>query len=356
MTLTKALGVSLLGGWMVLGGCGGRELEADPGSAAPPVAHEVASVEQADTNAHTASSSMRSVVVVPGEPSKDCYGSPYDCNIHGSQSFRVTNADTARCNGIDPDSESGACAMWSVNEGLVRDGFGKWTGSSAGGGVVYPSEQVFNWGMVRDFPGLGLHAFDMTAGWLPISSVSNSQLFEARVGRFYARNPGQGYRGCFKTYSPQPLPGEQKAFEHLRIFPDLPWETPANEDVAANYLPGGPEGFENLTMALYAVDLVRRGTLFRRLNVPTYSQPWEGDTLEGTDESLRFPLYHTHSHERVGWLRFYYGFVPTRAVLGYNSLGWLAASMEVNGVTYNYLSNESDAACPTEPIEEPEEK
>jgi hypothetical protein len=311
----------------------------------------VASAEQAVT-----STSSRSVVVVPGEPSKYCYGSSFNCNIHGGQSFRVTNENTSKCNGIDPDSESGACAQWSVDEGQVRDAFGNWTGSSAGGGVVHPSQQVFNWGLVRDFPGLGPYALDMTAGWFPISSISKGQLFKDRVGRFYARDPGEGYRGCFKTYSPQPLGGEQEAFEHLRIFPDLPWSTPANEDVAANYLPGGSEGFENMTMALYATDLVRRGTLFRRLNVPTYSQPWEGDTLEGTDDSIRFPLYHTHSHTRVGWLRFYYGFVPTRAVLGYDSIGWLAASMEVNGQTYDYLSDESDASCPTEPIAEPEDQ
>jgi hypothetical protein len=355
MTLAKSIGSLLLGGLLALGGCGGGDLDADPGKVAPTAA-ALGSAEQAVTGAvERKSTSAIPTVVVPGEPKEDCYGSKYNCNIHGGYTFRVTNADTTTCNSIDGDSESGACAQWQVNEGQVRDGFGNWTGGPSGGGVVYPSQQVFNWGQVRDFPGLGTYAFDMTAGWFPISSIVDASLFNDRVGRFYARNPGLGYRGCFKTSAPYPLGGEQKAFEHLRIFPDLPWSTPSNEDVAANYLPGGAEGFENMTMALYATDLVRRGTLFRRLNVPTYSQPWEGDKLEGDDDSLRFPLYHTHSHTQVGWLVFYYGFVPTRAVLGYDSIGWLAARMKVDGQTYEYLSDESDSACPTVPIEQPEE-
>ncbi len=346
----------ILGAVLGLAACGNLDAATDAPEGAATAAPAAASAESTETirpsvpDLHTADE--EATIVVPGEPRADCFGSTFDCNLHGKKSFRVTRYDSNSCN-----PSNGPCTQWSVHQGLIRDGFGNWTGNSAsGGGKLGPTnDATFNYGLLRNFPGLGLYAMESFAGWFPVSSVVKEDLFKERVGRFYARNPGAGHMDCYETYAPSSPSADQKDAEGLRIFPldsgMIAWDTPPESDVASNYLGG------NMMMDFIATDLIPKGTTFRRLKVPTYQQDYYGAHDMGGGEgrdSIRIALYENHSSTQVGWLEFYYGFVPTRKVLGYDSIGWVASKLQTKYHTYDYLTHKTSGWCPEEPIEEPE--
>ena len=260
----------------------------------------------------------------PGVNSKGCRRSAYNCGLHpGVSSQRVTRAD---------GPEDWAVAASFVGKVPVVDGNGDPMGTSK------RTSFTMNYGQTRRMndrtwvialsTGLG------AAGWVPIDVFEHEGSLRERVGEVNAHGSALADLSCYEVRSTYDSElDDYKVVKHAKVSDSeepndyLPMKR-ANGKVYANLafsVPGDALGAP-------AIDIFPAGTLFQRLDVPT----WESDSPPSLDVKLYSQTKGTYRFDDLASrrMKFLYGYVKTKS--GDIRYGW----MPQDGLT------SSDKKCP----------
>lgn len=232
-----------------------------------------------------------------------CAESPYNCKLRVSGGNRVATND--------PNDDA-----WALVTGVpVRDGNGAVMATST------RTSTTFNFGQSRSFAGetyvFAVSTSNLSAGWMPLSSIKGQDSFAAKVGHVSAVGAGLGKLGCYAVRN-----SHDPNLELKKVV----FDSDQTHERAGDYLPlvrANGQRSVNLTFNVpgfslggVAVDHFPAGTKFQRLDVPTSSGA----------PSIDIPLWVPDSAGRFrtqsGTMKFIYGYVIAATTT--KRVGWMA--------------------------------
>lgn len=233
-----------------------------------------------------------------------CEESPYNCKLRVSGGNRVATND--------PDDDD----SWGLEQGVpVRDGNGAVMATST------KTSTTFNYGQSRTFVSetyvFAVSTSNLSAGWMPLSSIKGQDSFAAKVDHVSAQGAGLSKLGCYAVRN-----SHDPNLELKKVV----YDSDATHERAGDYLPlvrANGKRSVNLTFNVpgfslggVTVDHFPAGTKFQRLDVPTSSGPPSIDIPLWVQDSVG--RYRTQS----GTMKFLYGYVIAATTT--KRVGWMA--------------------------------